>query len=129
MRVDKYLWCLRIFKTRTLAASHCKNDKVWVNSELVKASRELKLGDVIQVRKGPIHFKYKVVDFPKARIGAKLVADFMQDCTELEEREKLEKLKVQQKALPYFGIGRPTKKDRRMLDDFLDMNLEDEDEN
>jgi len=129
MRIDKYLWCIRVFKTRTLAATQCKNDKVWVNGELIKASRELKRGDVVQVRKGPIHFRYEVVDFPKARLGAKLVGDFMRDCTENSELEKLEQLKLQQKAMPYFGVGRPTKRDRRMLDDFLDFDGDEEFEN
>jgi ribosome-associated heat shock protein Hsp15 len=129
MRVDKYLWCIRVFKTRTIAANQCKNEKVWVNGELIKASRELKLGDVVQVRKGPIHFRYEVLNFPKARLGAKLVMDYMKECTQSSELEKLEQLKLQQKAMPYFGIGRPTKKDRRMLDDFLDFDSDDEIEN
>jgi ribosome-associated heat shock protein Hsp15 len=119
MRIDKYLWCVRVFKTRTLAAQQCKNERVWINSELIKASRELKLGDIIQVRKGPIHFRFEVVQFPKARIGAKLVNEFIKDVTEKSELEKLEQLKLQQRNTPYFGIGRPTKRDRRMLDDFL----------
>ena len=103
MRVDKYLWCIRVFKTRSLSTAACKAEKVWVNGEFVKASRELKLKDVVRVRKGPIHFQFEVIDFPKSRLGAKLVSTVTKDVT----------------ATPYFGVGRPTKKDRRQLDDFM----------
>ena len=128
MRVDKYLWCIRVFKTRSLAANSCKTEKVQVNNEVVKPSRELKRGDVIQVRKGPVYFKYEVIDFPKARLGAKLVSTVMKDVTDPAELAKLEVLKMQMKETPYYGIGRPTKRDRRALDDFMELDLDDNSE-
>jgi len=123
MRIDKYLWCVRIFKTRTLATTQCKLNKVWVNGELVKASRELKPNDAVVVRKGPIHFSWKVRAFPTARLGAKFVPEYAEDVTTPDERAKLEIIKLQYQERPR-GIGRPTKKDRRELDDFFE--LEDE---
>ena len=128
MRVDKYLWCIRVFKTRSLAANSCKTEKVQVNNEVVKPWRELKRGDVIQVRKGPVYFKYEVIDFPKARLGAKLVSTVMKDVTDPAELAKLEVLKMQMKETPYYGIGRPTKRDRRALDDFMELDLDDNSE-
>lgn len=123
MRIDKYLWCIRVYKTRTLAALQCKLNKVWVNDAEVKASRELKEGDIIKVRKGPIHFSWKVLAFPPARLGAKLVPGFAEDITSKEELNKLEIMRLQYQERPR-GIGRPTKKDRRELDDFLEMDEE-----
>jgi len=119
MRVDKYLWCIRVFKTRSLSTAACKAEKVWVNGEFVKASRELKLKDVVLVRKGPIHFQIEVIDFQKSRLGAKLVSTVTKDVTAADELAKLERIQLQMKATPYFGVGRPTKKDRRQLDDFM----------
>jgi ribosome-associated heat shock protein Hsp15 len=90
MRVDKYLWCIRVFKTRSISTAACKAEKVWVNGEFVKASRELKLKDVVRVRKGPIHFQFEVIDFPKSRLGAKLVPTVTKDVTEADELAKLD---------------------------------------
>ena len=125
MRIDKFLWCVRVYKTRSLAASQCKLNKIWVNDELIKASREIKPGDVIRVRKGPIHFSYLIMDFPVARVGAKLVAQFVKDITTPEEIKKLEMIKLQLKTERQRGLGRPTKKERRDLDDFTGLDLED----
>ncbi|MDP5075924.1 MAG: RNA-binding S4 domain-containing protein [Flavobacteriales bacterium] len=119
MRVAKHLWCIRVFKPRSLSPAACKAEKVWVNGEFVKASRELKLKDVVRVRKGPIHFQFEVIDFPKSRLGAKLVSTVTKDVTAADELAKLERIQLQMKATPYFGVGRPTKKDRRQLDDFM----------
>jgi len=126
MRIDKYLWCIRVFKTRTLAAANCKAEKIWVNNELIKASREVKTGDVIKVRKGPIHFSFKVVAFPTSRVGAKLVSTYCADVTEAAEIEKMERIKLQMQMDRPRGLGRPTKKDRRELDDFFELDLDDE---
>lgn len=126
MRIDKYLWCIRVFKTRTLAAANCKAEKIWVNNELIKASREVKIGDVIKVRKGPIHFSFKVVAFPTSRVGAKLVSTYCADVTEAAEIEKMERIKLQMQMDRPRGLGRPTKKDRRELDDFFELDLDDE---
>ncbi len=128
MRIDKYLWCIRIYKTRSLAASQVKLNKVWVNDEEVKASRELKAGDVVRVRKGPVHFSYKVIDFPRARLGAKLVATYATDVTTADELKKLEVIRLQYQEQRRKGLGRPTKKDRRDLDDFSELDFDEEDE-
>lgn len=127
MRIDKYLWCIRVFKTRSLAASQVKLNKVWVNDEEIKASREIKQGDVIRVRKGPVHFSYQVIDFPKARVGAKLVEQYTKDITPQDELQKLEVIRLQYQDYRRNGTGRPTKKDRRALDDFTEFDF-DEDE-
>lgn len=121
MRIDKFLWCVRVYKTRTLAASQCKLGKVWVNDELIKASRELKVGETVEIRKGPVHFSVKVIDFPKARIGAKLVSTYAKDVTSEEELAKLELIRLQARDLRPRGLGRPSKKDRRVLDEFMDI--------
>jgi len=126
MRIDKFLWCIRVYKTRSLASGQCKLEKVWLNGELTKASREVKLGDVISVRKGPIQFSYKAIAFPRARLGAKLVPAHAQDVTTAEELAKLEMIKLQFRNERRKGLGRPTKKERRDLDDYTDFDFEDE---
>lgn len=128
MRIDKYLWCIRVFKTRSLAAQQVKLNKVWVNGELVKASREVKSSDIIKVRKGPIHFSYKVIDFPKSRLGAKLVATYATDMTSAEELDKLEVLRLQYHDQRRKGLGRPTKKDRRDIEDYTEFEFDDEED-
>jgi ribosome-associated heat shock protein Hsp15 len=128
MRIDKYLWCIRIFKTRSLAAAQVKLNKVWVNDEQVKASREVKQGDVLKVRKGPVHFSYKVIDFPKSRLGAKLVATYAKDVTSAEEMAKLEVIRLQYQEQRRKGLGRPTKKDRRDLEDYTEFDFDDEED-
>jgi ribosome-associated heat shock protein Hsp15 len=126
MRIDKYLWCIRVFKTRSLAAEQCRLDKVQLNNEQVKASRDLKVGDVLQVRKGPVVFQWKVLSFPTSRVGAKLVPTYAEECTSSEEKQKLEMIRLQMTLERPRGLGRPTKKDRRSIDDFFDPDLFDE---
>lgn len=123
MRIDKFLWCIRVCKTRSQAALICKTDKVKVNQELVKPSRELRVNDVVTVRKGPIFFSYQVLAFPPARLGAKLVPGFAQDITPTDELKKLELLKLQYQNERPRGLGRPTKKERRDLDDYTDFDF------
>ena len=119
MRIDKYLWCIRVFKTRSLAAANCKADKIWVNNEMTKASREIKVNDLIRVRKGPVHFSWRVVSFPTSRVGAKLVPVYALECTDPEELKKLELIRLRLQQDRPMGPGRPTKKERRDLDDFF----------
>ena len=126
MRIDKFLWCVRIYKTRSLAAQQCKLEKIRMHGEICKPSRELKVGDILEVRKGPITFRYQVLSFPKTRVGAKLVPTYAVEVTTNEERQKLEMLKVQMKLERPRGLGRPTKKERRDLDDYVYL-LEDDD--
>ena len=126
MRVDKFLWCIRVYKTRSLAASQCKLEKVWLNGAEVKPSREVKVNDVLTVRKGPILFSYKALAFPRARLGAKLVTTYAQDVTAPEEMAKLEMIRMQFRLDRKRGLGRPTKKERRELDDYTDFDFEEE---
>ena len=120
MRVDKYLWAVRVFKTRTLATKLCKAGKVSIAEEQVKPSREVKVNEIIVVKKGAVSFQYKVLDFPKNRVGAKLVEQYMIDCTLPEELEKLEMINLSRKEQKWHGLGRPTKKDRRNIDKFME---------
>ncbi|MDA0904304.1 MAG: S4 domain-containing protein [Bacteroidetes bacterium] len=112
MRVDKYLWSVRVFKTRSMASQHCREGKVFVDGQAVKPSRELKEGQVVEVRKGAIRFRHEVISFPKSRVGAALVAQHMKDVTLAEELEKLDMIRLSQQDRPK-GVGRPTKRDRR----------------
>ena len=119
MRVDKYLWCIRIYKSRSIATEQCNLNKVQVKSEPVKASREVRQGDVLDVRKGAITFSYKVLGFPTSRVGAKLLASYVEDVTTDVEKKKLEIILLQRHNERPRGLGRPTKKDRREMDDFF----------
>lgn len=130
-RVDKWLWAVRMFKTRSLAADACKKGRVLMQGVAVKPSRELKVGDVLQVRRNPIIYTFKVVALTQNRVGAKLVPQFMENVTAPDQLELLEVLKLDQSNRRAKGLGRPTKKERRDLDDFFDdaiCYLDDEDE-
>lgn len=118
MRIDKWLWCVRLFKTRTLATDACKAGKIKINDEAVKASREIKVGDVIAVRQGALHLVVKVKELIEMRVGAKLVVNCMEDLTPQEEYEKV-KMIAANTRLYHDGKGRPTKKDRRTIDRLL----------
>lgn len=126
MRVDKFLWCVRYYKTRSIATEACKQGKVRVNDALVKPSREVYAADKLTVRKNQINYELEVLDLPKSRVGAKLVNLYVNDITPKEELEKRELLKYSQDYYRKKGTGRPTKKDRRELDDWFDVE-EDED--
>ena len=119
-RVDKWLWAVRVFKTRSLAADACKKGRVLMQGVAVKPSRELKVGDVVQVRRNPIVYTFKVVALTQNRVGAKLVSQFMANQTAPDQLELLEVLKLDQSNRRAKGLGRPTKKERRDLDDFFD---------
>ncbi len=120
VRIDKYLWSIRVYKTRTEAADACRSGKVQVNGIEVKASRDIKAGDVITVRKGSVHFQYRVLVPVSNRQGAKLVPEFAENITPQEELDKLnapfETVYVRRDR----GTGRPTKKERRDLDRLMD---------
>ncbi len=120
MRVDKFLWCVRKYKTRSLASAEVKRERVLVNGELAKASREVKTGDELHLKKEGITYSYKVLDFPKSRVGAKLVDQYVQDITPEAELEKKEFMQLMDKMNRRKGTGRPTKKERRDLDNLLD---------
>ena len=118
MRIDKFLWSVRFYKTRNIAAEEIKKNRVSIGENVVKSSKEVKMGDIIKIKKNQIEYKIKVIDLPKSRIGAKLVALYVVDMT---EKDQYEILKMRKSAQDYYrqkGLGRPTKKDRREMDDF-----------
>nr|WP_321355506.1 RNA-binding S4 domain-containing protein [uncultured Draconibacterium sp.] len=120
VRIDKWLWAVRIFKTRSQATEACKKGHVTIDDSPVKASREIHVGEVVKVRKSPITKSLKVLALSGKRMGAKLVADFVEDVTPPEEIELLEMQKHMRWSAREKGTGRPTKKDRRDLDDFFE---------
>lgn len=120
MRIDKFLWCIRYYKTRSLATTACKKGQVKVNSDVAKPSRTIFAQDLIELRKNQINYKIKVNDIPESRIGAKLVDIYRIDMTPKEQFEAQELLKYSKDYYRKKGVGRPTKKDRRDIDDFTD---------
>lgn len=118
-RVDKWLWAVRIFKTRTIAAEACKKNRVMINGVQIKPSRMVKVGDVIQVKKPPIVYSFKVLQAIEKRVGAKLVPEMMENVTPPDQYEILEMGKISGFIDRSRGMGRPTKKDRRDLDEFV----------
>lgn len=116
MRVDKYLWCTRYFKTRSIATTAVKKGQIKVNDAVVKPSRNVYPLDVIQVRKNQINYVIEILDLPESRLGAKLVGIYRKDITPKENLEKLELLKFSKDYYRKKGTGRPTKKDRRDID-------------
>ena len=119
-RIDKWLWAARIFKTRTIAADACKNGHVTLKGERVKPSRNIKVGDVIDVRKPPLTYTFRVKRAIENRVGAKLVPEIMENITSPDQYELLEMTRISGFVNRAKGTGRPTKKDRRMIDDFTD---------
>ena len=115
-RIDKWLWVMRIYKTRSIATKACAGGKVKIDGNTVKASRMVRKGDIIQVRKRVIKYEYKVLKIAEKRMGAKLVPDFLEDITPEEELDKLESAHKQPLQTREKGQGRPTKKERRVMD-------------
>ncbi|WP_203296462.1 RNA-binding S4 domain-containing protein [Luteirhabdus pelagi] len=122
MRVDKYLWCLRYYKTRSLATRACKKGSVKVNGESVKPARDVYPGDSVECRKNQINYQLEVLDLPNSRLGAKLVDIYRKDTTPKDAFEHQELLQYSKKYYRKKGMGRPTKKDRRDLEDFTNDN-------
>jgi len=118
MRIDKYLWCTRYFKTRSIATQACKKGAVKINNNTVKAAREVFPGDTVLVRKNQINYTLQIIDLPPNRVGAKLVGLYRTDTTPNEEFKKQEALKYSKDYYRKKGTGRPTKKDRRDLEGF-----------
>ncbi len=120
MRIDKYLWCTRYFKTRNTASTAVKKGQVKVNGDAVKPSRDVYPMDKIVVRKNQIDYQLTVLDLPESRVGAKLVDIYRKDTTPKDAFEHNDLLQFAKKHYRKKGLGRPTKKARRDLDDFLD---------
>lgn len=118
VRIDKWLWAVRIFKSRTIAVEACKKGRVSILGTNVKPSRMIKVGDIIQVRKPPITYSFKVLQLSERRMGAKLVPEYMENVTTADQYEILEMQRISGFVDRQKGTGRPTKKDRRDLEDF-----------
>jgi len=117
-RLDKWLWAARIFKTRTMAADACKNGRIMINGAKIKASRMVKEGDVVQVKKPPVTYSFKILKAIQNRVGAKLIPEILEDVTPPEQYEILEMNRIGGFVRRAKGLGRPTKKERRVLDEF-----------
>jgi ribosome-associated heat shock protein Hsp15 len=117
MRIDKYLWCIRYYKTRNNATEASKKGHIKINGIAIKPSKSVFNNDIITIRKNQINYKIEVLDIPPNRVGAKLVDLYRKDLTPTEEFEKFDLLKYSKDYYRKKGTGRPTKKDRRDLDD------------
>ncbi len=120
VRIDKWLWAVRLFKTRTLAAEACKKGKVIIQNVQVKPSRNVKLGDVVCIKRNPILFSFKVIALAENRMNAKLVAGFMENVTTADQLELIELAKLAGQSGRDRGTGRPTKKERRDIEEFTE---------
>ena len=123
MRIDKYIWCIRIFKTRSIATKSCNEGKVLLNNNVIKPGKIIKENDIISVKTIPIWRLFKVLEFPKSRINAKLVSDYAVEITSEDDLFKLKEYQNINKQNKYLGIkGRPTKKDRRNINKLKDFS-------
>lgn len=119
-RLDKWLWAARIYKTRTLAADACKNGRVTINGAQAKPSRVVKVGDEVGVKKSPITYSFRVKQAIEKRVGAKLLPDVLENITSAQQYELLEMSRISGFVGRARGTGRPTKKERRALDEFAE---------
>lgn len=122
-RIDKWLWAARIFKTRSIAADACKNGRITINGINVKPSRTIKCGEVVCVKKPPITYSFKVIDCIEKRVGAKMLPAVLENVTDPKQYELLEMSRISGFIDRARGTGRPTKKDRRALDGFIEPAL------
>lgn len=127
VRIDKWLWAVRIYKTRSLAAEACKKGRVFMANVAVKPSRNVKVGDIIQIRRNPVLYSFEVLALSENRMGAKLVPEFMKNVTTPDQLELMELGKVASQLGRQKGTGRPTKKERRDLDTYTTPFFIDED--
>ena len=119
-RIDKWLWAARIFKTRSIASDACKNGRVTIGGGDMKPSRTIKVGDVINVKKPPITYSFKVLKTIEQRVGAKLLPEIYENVTDPKQYELLEMSRISGFVDRARGTGRPTKKERRALDAFVE---------
>ncbi len=124
-RIDKWLWCMRVFKTRTIATDACKKGRVMMGGVPVKPSRMVKPGDVIDVRKPPVTYSFRVLAIAPGRLGARLVADYLENITPPSQYELLEMTKISGFVDRQKGLGRPTKRDSRELSRFKEESYAD----
>lgn len=128
VRIDKWLWAVRLFKTRSLAAEACKKGKVLIKGVEAKPSRNVKVGDVVCVKKNPVLFSFEVLALSENRMGARLVPEYMKNVTTPDQLELYELGKIAAQNNREKGTGRPTKKERRDLDEFFEPVFFDEDD-
>ena len=124
-RIDKWLWCVRIFKTRAIASEYCKKARVFINGNPIKPSKEIHIGDIIAVRRPPVTYSFCVKGIPRNRIGAKLTPEFLENITPKDELQKLDPDFMAFYGNRDKGTGRPTKKERRSIDGVLDSSPDD----
>ena len=136
-RVDKWLWAVRVFKTRSIAPDAVKKGRVEVNDVIVKPSRMLKVGDIVKVRKSPVTYSFRVIQLVQNRLGAKLVPEYMENITPQSELDILDMVRIAGFVDRRKGLGRPTKKEGRELEQFTselwsdfddDIDLDDDEE-
>ncbi|MDR0830663.1 MAG: RNA-binding S4 domain-containing protein [Prevotellaceae bacterium] len=118
-RIDKFLWCVRLYKTRSQAAEACKKGQIFVGGVAAKASRMIKPNDEIQVKRVPVIYSFRILSIPSGRVGAKLVENYLQNITTPDQIALLEVLKIDKQNGRARGLGRPTKKERRDLDELF----------
>jgi ribosome-associated heat shock protein Hsp15 len=124
VRIDKWMWATRIFKTRTIASDACKKNRVSIGGVTVKPSRMIKTGDIVSVRKPPVTYSFRVLGVAEKRMGAKLVPQYLENITPPEQYGLLEMNRISGFVDRAKGLGRPTKKDRRELEQFTDADLD-----
>ncbi len=126
VRIDKFMWATRIFKTRTIATEACKKGRVMLDGVSVKPSRTIKVGDVIQVRKPPVTYSFKVLALAENRMGAKLVPGYLENITPPDQYELLEVVRISGFVNRQKGLGRPTKREGRQMAQFLESQYADD---
>jgi len=119
-RIDKFIWCVRIYKTRSMATEACRKGRIIIDDIPVKPSRTVTVDEIIKVKIPPVLYTYRIKDLPPSRVSAKLVNDYIQDITPEEELNKLELKNKTAGGYRFRGTGRPTKKERRDLDKLID---------
>lgn len=120
VRIDKWLWAVRIFKTRSQASEACKKNKVYLNGREAKSSKIIQLNDIVEVKKLPVLYRYKVIGLLEKRVSAKLVINYIEDITPEQEVVKLDLMRMDGSGKRERGAGRPTKRERRILDKWQD---------
>lgn len=125
LRIDKWLWTMRLFKTRSIATEECKKGRIVVGGISVKPSFTVTVGMEVQVKRPPIIYTYRIIGLTQNRVGAKDVTKYMIDITPSSELKLLEDIKMVQSGIRDRGTGRPTKKERRDLEDFMSLESED----
>ncbi len=136
VRIDKWIWAMRIYKTRTIAAEACKKGRVSVGDAVAKPSRTIKVGDIVKVRKSPVTYSFRVLALTENRLGAKLVPEYMENITPQSELDLLDIVKISGFIDRRKGLGRPTKREGRELSRFteestgwdFDFDLDDDDD-